>query len=55
MQQYITQARYIAKDGGYKIAPVDYSPYFEKDISEQAAIEQALQVFARSQDDFISW
>jgi hypothetical protein len=55
MQQYITQARYIAKDNGYKIAPVDYSPYLEKDISEQAAIEQALQVFARSQDDFISW
>jgi hypothetical protein len=55
MQQYITQARYIAKDGGYKIAPVDYSPYLEKDISEQAAIEQALEIFERLQDDFISW
>jgi hypothetical protein len=55
MQQYITQARYIAKDDGYKTVSVDYSPYLEKGISEQAAIEQALQVFERLQDDFISW
>jgi len=55
MQQYITQARYLSKDGGYKIAPVDYSPYLEKDISQQAAIEQALEIFARYQNDFISW
>jgi len=55
MQQYITQARYLSKDNGYKITPVDYSPYLEKDISEQAAIEQALEIFERLQDDFISW
>ena len=55
MQQYITQARYLSKDDGYKIAPVDYSPYLEKNISEQAAIEQALEIFERLQDDFISW
>jgi hypothetical protein len=55
MQQYITQTRYISKDEGYKTVSVDYSPYLEKDISEQAAIEQALEIFARLQDDFISW
>lgn len=55
MQQYITQARYLSKDNGYKTVSVDYSPYLEKDISAQAAIEQALEIFARSQADFISW
>jgi hypothetical protein len=55
MQQYITQARYLSKDNGYKIAPVDYSPYLEKGITEQMAIEQALEIFERQQEDFISW
>jgi len=55
MQQYITQARYLSKNDEYKIVSVDYSPYLEKDISEQAAIEQALEIFARYQNDFISW
>jgi hypothetical protein len=55
MQQYITQQRYLSKDDGYKTVSIDYSPYLEKGITEQMAIEQALQVFERLQDDFISW
>lgn len=55
MKQYITQQRYLSKDDGYKTVSIDYSPYLEKGITEQMAIEQALQVFERLQDDFISW
>jgi hypothetical protein len=55
MQQYITQTRYISKDDGYKTVSVDYSPYLEKGITEQMAIEQALEVFERQQEDFVSW
>ncbi len=54
MKQYITQQRYLSTDG-YKTISIDYSPYLEKDISEQAAIEQSLEVFERQTEDFISW
>lgn len=55
MNKYITQVRYLSKDDGYKTVSVDYSPYLEKGITEQTAIEQALEIFARYQNDFISW
>lgn len=54
MQQYITQQRYLSKDG-YKTVSIDYSPYLEKGITEQMAIDQSLEIFERLQDDFISW
>jgi hypothetical protein len=54
MSQYITQQRYLSKDG-YKTVSIDYSPYLEKGITEQMAIDQSLEVFERQQDDFISW
>ena len=54
--QYITEQRYLSSIGHqYRIVKIDYSPYLEKDISEHEAIEQALEIFARLQDDFISW
>jgi hypothetical protein len=55
MKNYITQARYLSKNNEYKTVSIDYSPYLEKGITEQTAIEQALLVFERQQEDFISW
>jgi hypothetical protein len=55
MKNYITQARYLSKNNGYKTVSIDYFPYLEKGITEQMAIEQALLVFERQQEDFISW
>jgi hypothetical protein len=54
MTTYITQERYLSKDG-YKTVSIDYSPYLEKGITEQMAIEQALAIFERQHEDFISW